>query len=81
LIPPPAEYAGPPIRWRDRFTARMRDWAQRRLERRLRAEWNAWRRSSDMEIRPRWFRRESGPQRTQNFRSLVQVNFYRTRRR
>jgi hypothetical protein len=47
-------------------------------ERRLRREWQLL--QHPPETRMRWFRREPGPLRAQNFRSLVQVNFYRSRR-
>jgi hypothetical protein len=68
-----------PQRWRHRFAGTLRDWAQRRLERRLQAEWEDWRRSG--EIKPQWFRRESSSPKTQHFRSLLQVNVYRGPRR
>jgi hypothetical protein len=70
------EYRAP---WRERIKSNVRHWAQRRIERRLQAEWQEWRESA--EVRPTWFRRKPGGLRTQNFRSLVQVNFYRTPRR
>jgi hypothetical protein len=75
LIHRPDDPADAGRRWRHRFVENIRHWTQRRLERRLQAEWEDWRRSA--EVRPRWFRRQSTPLRTQNFRSLVQVNFYR----
>lgn len=56
----------------------MMRWAQRYSERRIRQEWQAYRNSG--EVKARWFRRDSTAPRTQNFRSLVQVNFYRTPR-
>ena len=56
----------------------MRTWAERLIERRLRAEWEEYRHSP--EVKGRLFRRDSSQPRTQNFRSLVQVNFYRAPR-
>jgi hypothetical protein len=68
---------GPP-RWRDRLARGMLRWAQRHAERRIREEWAAYRGSG--ELKTRWFRRDPTTPRTQNFRSLVQVNFYRAPR-
>jgi hypothetical protein len=44
-------------------------------ERRLRREWQTY--QHPPETRMQWWWRDPGPVRTQNFRSLVQVNFYR----
>jgi hypothetical protein len=54
-------------------------WAERHARRRLRDEWEAYQR--DYEVKPRWFRRDATLPRTQNFRSFLQVNFYRSRPR
>ena len=54
---------------------KLRQAAEASAERRLRREWRAY--QHPPETRMRWWRREPGPVRTQNFRSLVQVNFYR----
>ena len=54
-------------------------WAARRLERRVRAEFANF--EDPPEVKWKWFRRADTSSRTQNFRSLVQVNFYRQPRR
>jgi hypothetical protein len=53
-------------------------WAARRFERRALEEWNSFRQPP--ELKARWFRRDATQPRNQNFRSLVQVNFYRSPR-
>ncbi len=52
-------------------------WAERHAKKRLREEWAAY--QQPPELKARWFRRDR-TSRTQNFRSLVQVNFYRSPR-
>jgi hypothetical protein len=54
-------------------------WAKRRLEDRIRREFEAYEHTP--EVKWKWFRRADAPSRTQNFRSLVQVNVYRHPRR
>lgn len=65
-------------RWRDRFAQSVGRWAARRVERRAMEEWNSFRQPP--ELKARWFRRDAPHPRAQNFRSLVQVNVYRTPR-
>jgi hypothetical protein len=76
-----AEHSGAP-RWPDRVADSVRRWASRRVERRMREEWEAYRQSPGHppEVKARWFRRHGSLPRTQNFRSLIQVNFYRAPR-
>jgi hypothetical protein len=51
-------------------------WAERRARNRIRREWAEY--QQPPEFKARWFRRDATQPRTQNFRSLVQVNFYRS---
>ncbi|HEU5135188.1 MAG TPA: hypothetical protein VFU13_08610 [Steroidobacteraceae bacterium] len=55
------------------------NWAARRLEKRVRRELATCEHTP--EVKWKWLRRADPPARTQNFRSLVQVNFYRYPRR
>jgi len=57
------------------MTRGLGNWAARRLEKRIRHELESYEHSP--EVKWKWFRRADSPARTQNFRSLVQVNFYR----
>jgi len=54
-------------------------WAARRLQKRIREELEAS--EYPPQVKWKWFRRGESPSRVQNFRSLVQVNFYRQPRR
>ena len=63
---------------RERMAHEMGKWAARRLEKRVRQQLASYDQQPD--VKWRWFRTDV-PARTQNFRSLIQVNFYRSPRR
>jgi hypothetical protein len=63
---------------RERMAHGMGKWAARRLEKRVRQQLASYDQQPD--VKWRWFRADV-PARTQNFRSLIQVNFYRSSRR
>ena len=64
---------------RQRMVRGMGNWAARRVEKRVRQEFATY--EQPPEVNWRLFRRADSPARTQNFRSLVQVNFYRAPKR
>jgi hypothetical protein len=57
----------------------MRSWAMRRLERRIRQEWQEY--DHHPEVKLKWPRRADSTGADQNVRPFVQVNFYRQPRR
>jgi hypothetical protein len=63
---------------RQRMAHGMRDWATRRIERRIRKEWNSY--DQHPQVRMHWFRRDDSRD-ERNTRPWVQLNFYRHPRR
>jgi hypothetical protein len=59
---------------RDRALRAIQRWASRQIERRLRAEWNAYREGREVKL-PLFRRRAGGA--AQVSRSLIQINFIR----